>query len=95
MVTIIQDKEVIMLILGIGVLLFTIFFREIIRRIYAWKYLMTGFYILFASWIFTIAESFLWPSLLNWLEHIGYMISAVFIAIWCIKFANIPAKVTH
>ncbi|MBN2275924.1 MAG: hypothetical protein JXK95_16465 [Bacteroidales bacterium] len=81
----VNENEVIMLILGIGVLTFTFIHKAKIKRIYAWRNLMAGFYLLLFAWIFTIAEGFYWGYFLNIFEHACYGVSAVIIAIWCLR----------
>ncbi|MBN1413760.1 MAG: hypothetical protein JW973_01565 [Bacteroidales bacterium] len=83
----VQENELVMLILGIGVLVFTFIFKEKIRRIFGWKNLLAGFYILLLAWVFTIAEGFLWNSFMNVLEHIFYSISTIVLAIWCFRLS--------
>lgn len=82
----IQDKEVIMLILGICAFVLTLIYKAEIKRIYGWKNFISSFHILLAAWVFTVAEGFLWPLYLNLAEHICYMASALVMAIWCIRF---------
>lgn len=91
----VHENEIIMLILGIGVLVFTIIHRAKIKRIYAWRNFIAGFYILIAAWVFTIAERFIWGNYLNILEHICYMSSAVIITIWCFRLFFSHGKVVN
>jgi hypothetical protein len=86
-------NELIMLILGTGVLFLTILNQPKIRRIYAWKMLLLAFYYLMAGWIFTILEGFFMEQFINILEHICYAASAVIMAVWCRQFAGNTQKV--
>lgn len=79
----IHENEIIMLILGGGVLIFTLVHQVRIKRIPAWRTLMAGFYILLVAWVLTVLEGFFWKTLLNYLEHLGYALSAILVAVWC------------
>lgn len=81
-------NELIMLILGTGVLFLTILNQPKFRRIYAWKLLFLAFYYLMAGWIFNILEGFFMEQFINILEHICYTASAVIMAVWCWQFAG-------
>jgi hypothetical protein len=82
-----EEVELIMLILGIGVLVLAFIFKTEIKRLFAWKNLMVSYYFLLAGWFFTVAEAFLWPFYLNLAEHICYAASAVILAVWCFRFS--------
>ncbi|MBP1668772.1 MAG: hypothetical protein H6Q21_1138 [Bacteroidetes bacterium] len=86
----IQDNELIMLILGIGVLALTIIYKTEIKRIFGWKNLLSSYYLLLAASVFTVAEAFLWNFYLNLAEHLCYSASAVAFAVWCfrVSFSN-------
>ena len=84
----IYTNEVVMLILGMGVLWFVMLNRIKIRRITAWKLLLSAFYFLMAGWFFTVIEGFVLLPFFNLLEHISYCVSAIFMAIWCYKIAH-------
>ena len=79
----VQENEVIMLILGIGVLIFTLVYRKAIKRIPAWQTLISGFYMLIVAWISTVLEGFFWEVPLNYVEHLSYACSSTLLAVWC------------
>jgi hypothetical protein len=81
----IQSSELIMLILGIGVFVLRLIYKDEIKRIYGWKNLITAFYFLLFAWVFTVAEGFFWAFALNLAEHLCYAVSAVFMAVWCFR----------
>ena len=81
-------NELIMLILGAGVLYLTILNKQKIRRIYAWKLLLLSFYYMMAGWVFTVMEGYFMEQFINILEHISYLASAVIMAWWCWQFAG-------
>lgn len=81
----VQANEIVMLLLGIGVLFFTSTNSQAIKRLPAWKILISGFYVLLAAWVLTVLEGFLWQGFLNYLEHICYAGSFVLLAFWSFK----------
>ncbi len=81
----IQENEGIMLIFGLSGLFFILSNIKQLNRLPSSKLLLTGFYTLFAGWILTVLEGFLLRDFLNYLEHICYCISALFVASWCWK----------
>jgi hypothetical protein len=80
-----HENEIIMLLLGIIIFFFILKNKLQIRRIYAWKLLLSSYGLLFAGWIFTVLEGFLLESYLNILEHLSYSCSAIILAFWCWK----------
>ena len=74
-----------MLLLGMGVLIFTILNRKGLRRLPAFGILMTAFYILLVTWVATVMEGFIWNSFFNLVEHAGFAASSVLTAMWCWK----------
>lgn len=81
----IQQNEVVMLILGIGVLIFILGKRSQLKRFPSSKILVLGFHVLLAGWVLTVMESLFWGVLLNYLEHICYTIGSLLVAAWCWK----------
>jgi len=80
---VIQENEIVMLILGGGVFIFTLVCQMRIKRIPEWQILVLGFYFLLAGWILTVIEGFFWRSPLNYLEHLSYACSSTLMAVWC------------
>jgi hypothetical protein len=80
-----SEDEVLVLLLGIGVLLFIIFNRKQIRRIRFRKILLAGYYILLAGWCFTIIEGYIFEKLFNFLEHGSYVVSSLVFVTWSVK----------
>lgn len=81
----IQDNEVIMLLMAIGVLIFILVNRRLIMRIRAARVLVAAFCVLLAGYVLTVLEGFFQEDLLNFLEHLCYAASSVLIALWCIR----------
>ncbi len=81
----IQENEIILLLLGLGVLIFVLSNRLRLQRLPESKTLIAGFYMLMAGWVLTVLEGFLLEGLLNFIEHMCYASSAVLVAAWCWK----------
>ncbi len=81
----IQENEVVMLLMAIGVLIFILVNRRLVMRIEAARVLVAAFCVLLAAYVFTILEGFFLEKLLNLLEHLCYATSSVLIALWCMR----------
>jgi hypothetical protein len=81
----IQPNEVVMLIIGLGVLIFILGNRSQLERIPFSRVLLLGFYSLLAGWALTVLESFFWNEFFNYLEHTCYATASLFLAAWCWK----------
>ncbi|MBW8041750.1 MAG: hypothetical protein FVQ85_17375 [Planctomycetes bacterium] len=83
------ENEVVMLLIGVGVLIFILGSRPRLKDLPASNILIMGFYLLLVSWILTVLEGFFWEELLNYVEHACYAVGSVFVAVWCWKvFGN-------
>ena len=83
-----HENEVVMLLLGVGNFIFITLNKRQIKRINAWKVLISSYYLLLAGWIFTILEGYILENFLNLLEHICYAASAIMLTYWCWKTLN-------
>ncbi|MFA6714474.1 MAG: hypothetical protein WC082_01845 [Victivallales bacterium] len=79
----VHESEIVMLLLCIGVFIFIINKYREYRRIPSWQFLLTAFSLFFLAAVMTVAEDFIWPDLLNLLEHLLYMLSSLSMLIWC------------
>ncbi len=86
----VQQNEIILLLLGVGALIFLVGNRARLRRLPAVKTLRLGFYVLLVGWILTNLEAFLLADLLNVLEHGCYVVSAIVLAVWSWKVFGSP-----
>ena len=85
----IQENEIIMLLLGLGVFIFVLGNRRPLQRVPVSKVLISGFCTALTACIFTVLEGFFWKDFLNFMEHICYALSSVLVAFWCFKvFGN-------
>ncbi len=84
-----HENEVVMLLLGLGIFLFMLLNISHIRHISFWKILIASYSLLLTGWILTVLEGYFLESLLNFLEHLSYVMSSLVLAIWCFKvFGN-------
>ena len=82
-VRMLQENELILMILGIGVLVFFTGGRVRIKELPYWRTFLMAFAVLMIGWAFTVLEGFFWPYALNLLEHICYAVSSILLAVWC------------
>jgi len=81
----IQENEIVMLIIGLGVLIFLLGNRSQLKRIPSSDFLLLAFHALLAGWVLTVLEGFLWGDFLNYLEHMSYAAASLLLAAWCWK----------
>jgi len=79
------ENEVVMLLIGVGVLIFILGSRPRLKSLPASNILIAGFYVLLVSWVLTVLEGFFWEGLLNYIEHACYAVGSVLVAVWCWK----------
>lgn len=79
----IDHSEVIVFLMGIGVMIFIIVNYPQLKHLPSAKILIASFCVLLAGWLFTILEGFFWKNILNFAEHLSYAISLVLLAVWC------------
>ncbi len=81
----IQENEIVMLMLGIGVMVFVLLNRSRLKKIPFSGIIITAFYVVLAGWGLTVLEGFFWGDILNFIEHLCYIASAVLMLAWCWK----------
>ena len=81
----VQQNEIIMLLLGIGCMIFILVNKQKVKLIPVPKLIIAGFYMLLAGYVLTILEGLFWKDFLNVLEHICYSASAILMTVWCWK----------
>ena len=79
------ENEIVMLLIGVGVLIFILGSRPRLKSLPASNILIAGFYVLLGSWILTVVEGFFWESFLNYIEHACNAVGSVLVAVWCWK----------
>ena len=81
----VYESEIIMSALGLGVLVYVLVNRPLLRRIPSSQVLILAFCALAVGWVMTVLESFFWETTLNFIEHLAYAVSAVILAAWAWK----------
>jgi hypothetical protein len=84
----IQQNEMVMLLIGIGVLFFIRLSSRQLKRLPSWNVLLCGFCALICAWISTVLEGFFWSVLFNYLEHLSYAASSALLTVWCWKWST-------
>ena len=84
----IQNNELILLILGLGVLIFFSVLRNRMQDIPKPGCFYSAFAVLTAGWLLTVLEGLFWTDLLNLLEHVCYALSSILLAVWCWTVLN-------
>jgi dolichyl-phosphate-mannose--protein O-mannosyl transferase len=83
-----REDEVVMLIMGIGVLFFILLNRGYLKKIESWKVLIWSYIIVLFGWLFTVLETFFLEKYLNLFEHLSYAISGILFTLWCWNFTH-------
>ena len=78
----IYENEIIMCVLGLGVLVFVLANYGHLKQIRSFGVLLVGFCLLLVAWILTVVEGFFWYKYLNFAEHMCYAISAIVTVFW-------------
>jgi hypothetical protein len=85
----VQENEAIMLLLGVGILIFALANRARLKHLPSSGLLLTGFCVLLLGWALTVLEALLWGEALNVVEHLCYTGSAVLVLVWvCRAFGH-------
>jgi len=79
----IYENEVIMLMIGLGTLVFVLIKYADLKRIASFGILLAAFCVLIGGWTLTVLEHFFWESSLNFAEHACYAASCILLAYWC------------
>lgn len=78
-----SHDELIMLFIALAVIIEIVANFGYIKRIQDNFLLLCGFVAFVLGASFTVAESFIFKEVLNYLEHLSYMASALILALWC------------
>ena len=88
----IEHDEVIMLMVSLVVLIEIIISFNFVRLIPRKWILLSSFGMFVLSAVFTVAEGFVFPHLLNYAEHLSLTGSAILLAVWCGWMFRSPGK---
>ncbi|MBN1757624.1 MAG: hypothetical protein JW863_04865 [Chitinispirillaceae bacterium] len=86
----VPEKEIIMLLVGMGTCLFLLFYRDAVNGIPYGRLLLTGFFLTFSGWFFTFAGNILAFQFARFFEFIGYTGGVICVTIWC--FRTLPHR---
>jgi hypothetical protein len=80
-------NEIVMLLIGVGVLIFILGNRPRLKSLPASNILIAAFCMMLGSWILTVLEGFFlfWEHYLNYIDHGCYAVGSVLVAVWCWK----------
>ena len=79
------ENEIVMLLIGVGVLIFIHGNRPRLKSLPASNILVAGFCMMLISWTMTVLEGFFWEPFLNYIDHACYAVGSVLVAVWCWK----------
>ncbi|HNR39791.1 MAG TPA: hypothetical protein PKN61_12210 [Acidobacteriota bacterium] len=79
----IRSSEVIVMLLGMGLMAFVLYQRRQLARLPNRSILFLSLLAILAGWFFTNLEAVVWGELVNLLEHLCYAANAVLMAVWC------------
>ena len=80
--TMIQEDELLMMVLGLGTLVLIWTNYSKIRRFESVHLFLCAFFCMLAGWCLTIIESIFLYSFFNFFEHICYLAGSIFLTCW-------------
>jgi len=81
----VQSNEIVMFIMGIGVLIFIMKNSEELVYIPHHKLLLRSFYVLLGAWFFTNIEALIATQICNIAEHVCYVCSSILLTLWLFR----------
>jgi hypothetical protein len=91
----IQESEVLVLLLGLGALVFCLVNWRRLKALPGWGLLSASYCCLLVAWVLTVLEGVLWGWTLNLLEHIGYLAASALAAVWAISALGFKREEDH
>ena len=83
------ENELVSLFICLGILTFFWANLRRIRHLTGYRPLLWGFLAYLVATIFTLLESYIWADGFNFLEHLGYLASAVCLAAWIANLSGL------
>lgn len=77
------ENELVLLLLGIGILIFTAANRARLSDLPSRGLFLAAFHAMVFGWVLTVLEGIFWSDILNAGEHACYAASSLLIAAWC------------
>ena len=78
-----DQRDVLILLLAAGALIFAVANRPRLRLLPAWRVLWASFCCALAGWTLSVLQALLLRDQLMFLEHLSYAASSVLGAVWC------------
>jgi hypothetical protein len=78
-----EERDVLILLLAVGALIFAVANRPRLRLLPAWRLLWAGFCCALAGWTLSVLQALFLRDQMGFLEHLSYAASSVLVAIWC------------
>jgi hypothetical protein len=91
----VQQSEVLVLLLGLGALIFCIANWRRLKALPGWGLLSASYLCLMGAWVFTVLEGVLWGTVLNLLEHVGYLAASLLAAAWAVGVLGPTREGSH
>ena len=83
-----QENEVILVILGVIVFILMCYNFSQLKRIPNPVAIFTAYCVFFLGWIFTVLEELWFYELLNFMEHVCYLVSSLMLFKWVLSFTQ-------
>jgi len=80
----IEEGELLVFILGIVVFIFILINYEHLKTIPKFNFFLISVILILIAWFATVFEALFFYNLLNFIEHLFYVLSSIFILIWII-----------
>ena len=77
------EFTLLVLVFGIGILIFVIGNLPQLRKIPLYRILIAGFIAFFMSWVFTVLEGLFWYRFFNLIRHVCLLTGSILVAVWC------------
>lgn len=83
-----HENEILLWLFGAIVLVFLLLNYRDLRRLPAINILFASYCVVLLAWTATNIEHVFWPQVFNVIEHAAYLISSLFLLVWCWKAAD-------
>jgi hypothetical protein len=79
----VAHDELIMLIISLAVVIQIVANFNFLKRLPGCSLILSSFALVALSAFCTVAESLVFPEVLNYIEHLSFMTASILLAIWC------------
>lgn len=90
--TSLEDREVVVLVLGVLVASFVLAHLKVIKTFPWWPLPVLSAGSLLAGWAASVGENFIAPDRVNALEHLLYACHSVFLCVWVVRLNKGPSR---